>query len=69
MIITPKSARKHQKRQVEQLAVAQLNKIRLHLDGYIREHETPAQAVKRLRDELHDPKTPVELQAPVEVAA
>jgi len=56
MIITPKSARKHQRRQTEQLAFAQLRKIRQHLEGYLRTGETPAQAVKRLRDELEELK-------------
>jgi len=52
MIITPKSARKHQRRHSEQLAAAQLQKIRERLAGFAQAHETPAMAVKRLLEEL-----------------
>ena len=56
--ITPKTARKHQRRQYEQLSAAQLQKIRAHLEGFIRTGETPAQAVKRLIEELEAYKAP-----------
>lgn len=52
MNITLKSARKHQRRQAQMLAEGQLRKIAEHLQGFIVEYETPAQAVKRLRDEV-----------------
>lgn len=55
-IITPKTARKHARRQTEQIAAGQLAKIRLHLEGYLQEGETPAQAVKRLLTELEAAK-------------
>ncbi|MCI0662605.1 MAG: hypothetical protein L0220_16175 [Acidobacteria bacterium] len=53
MMITPKSARKHQRRQTQMLAEGHLRKITEHLQGVIMERETPAQAVKRLLDELN----------------
>lgn len=51
MVITPKSARKHQRRQEEQFASMQMAKVRFHIGEYMEPNETLAMAVKRLLTE------------------
>lgn len=54
MLLTPKTAKKHQRRQHQVLSTAQLAKIMQHLQNFIQEGETPAIAVKRLLVERHE---------------
>lgn len=50
--IRPKTAAKHLRRQSQQFAEGQLQKIAAHLRGFIEQGETVAQAVKRLTEAL-----------------
>jgi len=64
-IITPRKARKTQRREGREFAEGQINKILQHLDGIIQKHETPAQCVKRLVETVKPRGEACELVAPV----